>query len=53
MASLGTLATIVVALPKFFFAAIVIILVYWLIGYIYLGPSRDIKRCGLSSSTSA
>lgn len=37
--------TIVIALPKFVFAAILIVITYSLIGYIYIGPSRDLKRC--------
>lgn len=46
---LGVMAiiiTIAAVLPAFLIAAFFITLAYWLIGYIYLASSRELKRTG-------
>ncbi|KAM0753978.1 hypothetical protein T439DRAFT_342117 [Meredithblackwellia eburnea MCA 4105] len=44
MSVAGIIGTISVALPAFLIAAVFIVLAYWLIGYIYISSSRELKR---------
>lgn len=42
--TVGIIVTITAYLPSFLFAAVMIVLVYWAMGYVYLASSRELKR---------
>ena len=45
---IGIIGTISTVLPAFLGAALIITLVYWGMGYIYIASSRELKRSGTS-----
>lgn len=47
---IGIIGTISTVLPAFLIAAVVITLVYWVMGIIYIASSRELKRSGTYSS---